>query len=64
MWALGTMESHKGLVDQQVLGSQGESVCCPVTERKLRRGAESSRGGAAANSDRGKSINSYLSSKA
>lgn len=44
MWALGTVESHKGLVDQQVLGSQGESVCCPVTESNV-RGAESSGGG-------------------
>lgn len=38
MWALGTVESHKGLVDQEVLGSQGESVCCLMTESKVRGG--------------------------
>lgn len=38
VWALGTVEIHKGLVDQEVLGSQGESVRCLMTESKVRGG--------------------------
>lgn len=40
---LGTVESHKGVVEQAVWGSRGESAYCPVSESKI-SGADSSCG--------------------
>lgn len=53
---------NSGVVDQAVLGFQGESVYCPMSESK--ESVEASSCDSLASSRREKSINSYLSKEA
>lgn len=53
---------NSGVVDQAVLGFQGEPVYCPMSESK--EGLEESSCDSLASSLREKSINSYLSKEA